>query len=287
MYLLTEKELKKLSRQELLEILLAQSKKIDRLQRQLHEAKEELNKKELNISEAGSIAEASLVLNNIFTDAQNAADQYLDNIRRMNAQAEKELAAAKAARERAEAAEAEKFAEPAEETGTENLADVAEGTGAEVFAVVPGETGTDGEIPAFIKEMSDNASSVEDDRQEDESSTASSEEPVGPQDADEPASEEIPDDPEAAEKDRQAAADYLEEIRRMKEQTERECAEKRSRTDKQIRVSLIRTKKAVYQMMNLYADEVMKRMKHLQEWDRQMEALHERKIEKRSSKSQK
>ena len=272
---MTEKELKKLSRQELLEILLAQSKKIDRLQRQLHEAKEELNKKELNISEAGSIAEASLVLNNIFTDAQNAADQYLDNIRRMNAQAEKELAAAKAARERAEAAEAEKFAEPAEETGTENLADVAEGTG------------TDGEIPAFIKEMSDNASSVEDDRQEDESSNASSEEPVGPQDADEPASEEIPDDPEAAEKDRQAAADYLEEIRRMKEQTERECAEKRSRTDKQIRISLIRTKKAVYQMMNLYADEVMKRMKHLQEWDRQMEALHERKIEKRSSKSQK
>ena len=272
---MTEKELKKLSRQELLEILLAQSKKIDRLQRQLHEAKEELNKKELNISEAGSIAEASLVLNNIFTDAQNAADQYLDNIRRMNAQAEKELAAAKAARERAEAAEAEKFAEPAEETGTENLADVAEGTG------------TDGEIPAFIKEMSDNASSVEDDRQEDESSNASSEEPVGPQDPDEPASEEIPDDPEAAEKDRQAAADYLEEIRRMKEQTERECAEKRSRTDKQIRVSLIRTKKAVYQMMNLYADEVMKRMKHLQEWDRQMEALHERKIEKRSSKSQK
>ena len=82
--------------------MLAQSKKIDRLQRQLNEAKEQLARKELNISEAGSIAEASLVLNNIFADAQNAADQYLDNIRLMHEQAEKELAEARAARARAE-----------------------------------------------------------------------------------------------------------------------------------------------------------------------------------------
>ena len=83
MYLLTEKELKKLNRQELLEVLLAQSKKIDRLQAQLKETKEKLAEKELMISEAGSIAEASLVLNNIFADAQKAADQYLENIRLM------------------------------------------------------------------------------------------------------------------------------------------------------------------------------------------------------------
>ena len=81
---MTEKELKKLNRQELLEILLAQSKMIDRLQAKLKDANEKLAERELKISEAGSIAEASLVLNHIFEDAQKAADQYLENIRRMH-----------------------------------------------------------------------------------------------------------------------------------------------------------------------------------------------------------
>ena len=74
MGLLTEKDLKKLNRQELLEVLLAQSKKIDRLQVQLREAQDKLTERELAIAEAGSIAEASLVLNNIFADAQKAAE---------------------------------------------------------------------------------------------------------------------------------------------------------------------------------------------------------------------
>ena len=87
---MTEKDLKKLNRQELLEVLLAQSKKIDRLQAQLKETKEKLAEKELMISEAGSIAEASLVLNNIFADAQKAADQYLENIRLMHQRAKAE-----------------------------------------------------------------------------------------------------------------------------------------------------------------------------------------------------
>lgn len=89
---MTEKELKKLNRQELLEVLLAQSKKIDRLQKQLGEAQEKLTKRELAIAEAGSIAEAALVLNRVFDDAQKAADQYLDNIRRLKEQAEREAA---------------------------------------------------------------------------------------------------------------------------------------------------------------------------------------------------
>ena len=53
---MTEKELKKLSRQELLEILLVQSKKIDRLRTQLEEARQQIAEKELVIAEAGSIA---------------------------------------------------------------------------------------------------------------------------------------------------------------------------------------------------------------------------------------
>ena len=92
MCLLTEKDLKKLNRQELLEVLLAQSKKIDRLQAQLRAAQEKLTERELTISEAGSIAEASLVLNNVFADAQKAADQYLENIRRLHDHAEQQIA---------------------------------------------------------------------------------------------------------------------------------------------------------------------------------------------------
>ena len=89
---LTEKELKKLSRQELLEILLVQSKKIDRLRTQLEEARQQIAEKELVIAEAGSIAEASLSLGGVFEDAQKAADQYLGNIRRMETQTKLECA---------------------------------------------------------------------------------------------------------------------------------------------------------------------------------------------------
>lgn len=83
---MTEKELKKLNRQELLEILLMQSKKIDRLEAQLNAAQQKLENKTLAVSNAGSIAEASLALNDIFGNAQSTADQYLENIRLMQEQ---------------------------------------------------------------------------------------------------------------------------------------------------------------------------------------------------------
>ena len=81
-------ELKKLSRRELLEILVEQSKEIDRLRSSLDEAETKLNNREIIISQAGSIAAASLRLNNVFDAAQRAADQYLDSIRSMHDQME-------------------------------------------------------------------------------------------------------------------------------------------------------------------------------------------------------
>ncbi len=83
---MTEKELKKLNRQELLEILLMQSKKIDRLEAQLSSAQQKLDNKIITVTNAGSIAEASIALNNIFGNAQSTADQYLENIRLMQEQ---------------------------------------------------------------------------------------------------------------------------------------------------------------------------------------------------------
>lgn len=77
---MTEKELKKLSRIDLLEMLLEQSKEVERLNTELEDARKKLKDRRIDLEEAGSIAEAALRLNGIFDMAQIAAGQYLDNI---------------------------------------------------------------------------------------------------------------------------------------------------------------------------------------------------------------
>lgn len=81
---MTAKELKKLSRRDLLEILLEQSKQMQRLQEELDEAKEKLASRKLEIDKAGSIAEASLKLSGVFDAAQAACQQYMENIENMS-----------------------------------------------------------------------------------------------------------------------------------------------------------------------------------------------------------
>ncbi len=80
---MTNRELKKLTRAELLEMLLVQSREKQHLVEELQEVKQNLEKKEIMIAETGSIAEASLRLNRVFEAAQKAADQYLENVKRM------------------------------------------------------------------------------------------------------------------------------------------------------------------------------------------------------------
>jgi hypothetical protein len=79
---MTDKELRKLTRAELLELLLVQSKEIDRLNAELAQLQTQMQQREINLTHAGSIAEAALQLNGIFEAAQAAADQYLENIKR-------------------------------------------------------------------------------------------------------------------------------------------------------------------------------------------------------------
>lgn len=78
---MTDKELRKLSRAQLLELLLVQSRELDRLRDELADAKEQLENRELTMERCGSIAEASLALTQIFENAQRAADQYLENVK--------------------------------------------------------------------------------------------------------------------------------------------------------------------------------------------------------------
>lgn len=80
---MTDKELKKLSRAELLELLLESNRENERLRKQLEKAKELLASKVIKVENAGSIAEAALALNGVFEAAQKAADQYLENVRRL------------------------------------------------------------------------------------------------------------------------------------------------------------------------------------------------------------
>lgn len=80
---MTDKELRKLSRAELLEMLLEQSKEAASLREQLEEARAQLQSRQLQLEEAGNLADAALRINGVFQAAQEAAEQYLENIRQL------------------------------------------------------------------------------------------------------------------------------------------------------------------------------------------------------------
>lgn len=77
---MTDRELKKLTRTELLEMLLVQTEEVERLQQEVLSLQARLNERDLNLAQAGNIAEAALRMNSVFETAQAAADQYLENI---------------------------------------------------------------------------------------------------------------------------------------------------------------------------------------------------------------
>ena len=91
---MTDKELQKLTRAELLELLLKQTKRVEELEEKIQKNEEEfqeqkaifekkIENRQITVEKAGSIAEASLNLNEVFEVAQKAADQYLENIKDM------------------------------------------------------------------------------------------------------------------------------------------------------------------------------------------------------------
>lgn len=80
---MTQKELKRLSRSELLELLLIQTKETERLMKKLEEAESLLYQREVKIQNAGDLAHAVLEINGVMEAAQAAAQQYLENIAAM------------------------------------------------------------------------------------------------------------------------------------------------------------------------------------------------------------
>lgn len=75
---MTEKELKKLNRYQLLELLIAQTERAENLEAQMEALRNSDHDKDLQIAVLGSIADASLQLNGVFQAAQAAADMYLE-----------------------------------------------------------------------------------------------------------------------------------------------------------------------------------------------------------------
>ena len=86
---MTPKELRRLRRSDLMEMLLELSKENLQLRQELDEANQKLRDRTIRIEEAGSLAEAALLLNGVFEAAQAACQQYEENLR-MRCQAPEE-----------------------------------------------------------------------------------------------------------------------------------------------------------------------------------------------------
>ena len=78
---MADRELKKLSRAELIDIIYALKEREDDLSAQVAAGEEKLAQREIQISRAGSIAEAALAINRVFEQAQAAAEDYLLSVR--------------------------------------------------------------------------------------------------------------------------------------------------------------------------------------------------------------
>lgn len=81
---MTERELRRLSRTDLLELLLAQRRENEQLRCLLDQTQAQLADRTLKMNNAGSIAEASLQLNGVFEAAQASCQQYVENIKLLN-----------------------------------------------------------------------------------------------------------------------------------------------------------------------------------------------------------
>lgn len=79
-----DKELKKMSRMELLQLLILEAKKNADLEEENRKLKEALQSREIHIQQSGTLAEAALRLNGVFEAAEAAVRDYLYNIKLQN-----------------------------------------------------------------------------------------------------------------------------------------------------------------------------------------------------------
>lgn len=85
---MTDKELRRLHRSELLEMLISLTEENRKLNDLLEQTRSQLRDRQITIENAGSLAEAALSLSGIFQTADAAAQQYLESVRQLTAQQE-------------------------------------------------------------------------------------------------------------------------------------------------------------------------------------------------------
>lgn len=85
------KKIKRIRKKELLETLLKQKDRIETLEKELKTANKKLLEKKIILENSGSIAKASLELNNVFEVAQKSADEYLKSIKEKEKLLDKKL----------------------------------------------------------------------------------------------------------------------------------------------------------------------------------------------------
>ena len=87
---MTDKEFKRLSRAQLIDIIYQLQLQVDKLTEKNQEVERELADKRLRLRDAGNIADAALEMNDCFRSAQNAAEQYLNEIQAIREETEAE-----------------------------------------------------------------------------------------------------------------------------------------------------------------------------------------------------
>jgi cell division septum initiation protein DivIVA len=87
---MTDKEFKRLSRAQLIDIIYQFQLQVDKLTEQNQELERDLADKRIRLRNAGNIADAALEINNCFRSAQNAAEQYLNEIKAIREETEAE-----------------------------------------------------------------------------------------------------------------------------------------------------------------------------------------------------
>lgn len=86
---MTQKDLRKLSRLALLDLLIDMSTELQTVKERLAQTEAMLQDRKIAIDKAGSIAEASLQVNGVYVATEAACQQYMDNIRLLSERQER------------------------------------------------------------------------------------------------------------------------------------------------------------------------------------------------------
>ena len=85
---MTDRQLRKASRPDLLQLLLEEKRSNEALRAQLEQLQLQLESRQMRMNQAGSLAEAALKLSGIFDAADSACQYYTENIRTLSGRQE-------------------------------------------------------------------------------------------------------------------------------------------------------------------------------------------------------